>query len=107
MATGADWESIGKGKRAKVSALLPVKWKISEPVPDACSLPDATEYPRSFLTQCETEITEAFTAQALVRKIADRTFTAVQATTAFCRRATMAHQLVSPPCADYTIRLPR
>ena len=49
MATGADWESIGKGKCAKVSALLPEKWKISEPVPEACRLPDATRVPSFFL----------------------------------------------------------
>ena len=71
MATGADWASTGKGKRVKVSALLPAKWKIGEPVPDPCSLPNATEYPGSFLTQSEIGITEAFTAQALVRKIVD------------------------------------
>ena len=44
MATGADWESIGKGKRAKVSALLPAKWKSVNlyPTPVAFPTPPST-----------------------------------------------------------------
>ena len=89
-----DWQQIGQQKREAITALLPTHWKLPEPLPDANTLPNATEYPRSFLTQRELAITESHTVQQLLQKLADRTYTAIEVTSAFCHRATIAHQLV-------------
>ena len=88
------WEAIGRQKRETIASLLPPQWKLPEPIPDASSLRDATNYPRSFLTEREIAITETHTAQQLLQKLADRTYTATEVTSAFCHRATIAHQLV-------------
>lgn len=47
------------------------------------------------LTDREIHITEAFDATALLEKLGSREFTAVEVTTAFCKRAAIAHQLTS------------
>ena len=90
-----DWERIAYEKRESIRALLPKDWTAGEPAPSTSKLPNATEYPRSFLTQREIDITEKYTAQELVSKLADRTYTSVEVTSAFCPRATIAHGLVS------------
>lgn len=89
-----DWQRIGQQKRATIDSLLPSQWKLPEPVPNASTLPNATHFPRNFLTQRELAITETHSAQQLLQKLADRTYTATEVTSAFCHRATIAHQLV-------------
>ena len=93
-----NWEQTGEAKRESIHALLPAKWKSSEPVPNASSLPNATSYPRSFLTEREIEITENYEAHELVVEMSKRRMTSVEVTSAFCHRATIAHELVSLSC---------
>ncbi|KAK4506860.1 hypothetical protein PRZ48_000593 [Zasmidium cellare] len=56
---------------------------------------DVTTIPQScgLLTQEELDITENYDLVALSEAIASRKFTSVQVTSAFCRRAAIAHQL--------------
>ena len=90
-----DWQHIGQQKRESIASLLPPQWKLPEPIPNANILSDVTNYPNSFLTEREVAITENHTAKQLLRKLADRTYTATEVTSAFCHRATIAHQLVN------------
>lgn len=87
-----DWQRIGQQKRETIDSLLPPQWKLPEPVPDANTLPNATDHPCNFLTQCEVAIIETYSAQQLLQKLADRTYTATEVTSAFCHGATIAHQ---------------
>lgn len=99
-----EWQHIAQQKRESIMSLLPPEWRLPEPLPDATDLPNATNYPRSFLTQREIAITETHTAQQLVQLLADRTYSAVEVTSAFCHRATIAHQLVRSREITYLIR---
>ena len=90
-----DWQDIGQQKREAIASLLPPQWKLPGPIPDANVLSDATSYPSSFLTEREIAITEDHTADQLLQKLADRTYSAIEVTSAFCHRATIAHQLVN------------
>ena len=89
-----EWERVGQRKRESIMSLLPTKWQLPEPLPSSRDLPNATEYPHLFLDQREIAITESYTAQQLVQHLAERTYSAVEVTNAFCHRATIAHQLV-------------
>ena len=89
-----DWQHIGQLKRESIDSLLPSQWKLPVPVPDANTLPNATDFPSNFLTQREIAITETHSAQQLLQKLADRTYAATEVTSAFCHRATIAHQVV-------------
>lgn len=88
------WQRIGREKRQSVHALLPENWRVKV-VPTAAELPDATAFPRSLLSEHELAITEDNTADQLVQQLAAGSFSAVEVTSAFCHRATIAHQLVS------------
>ena len=70
---------------------------------DTSSLPpddqlDVRDVPRTSgkLSARELEITELDEVDVLLARLADRTYTALEVATAFCRRATLAHQLVRP-----------
>lgn len=56
---------------------------------------DVTGIPRAcgLLTEKELQITEQYDAPALVKELASGSLTSVEVTTAFCKRAAIAHQL--------------
>lgn len=97
--TTNDWETIASNKRASVAALIPPKWLVAkENLPTEDRL-DVTSFPSEsgVLTEKEVEITESLSATELVDKIAKGVYSSVEVTTAFCKRAVIAHQLVSSP----------
>lgn len=95
--TTNDWETIAANKRASVAALIPPKWLVPTDSLPAQERLDVTSFPgeSGILSDKEMEITESLSATELVEKIAKGLYSAVEVTTAFCKRAVIAHQLVS------------
>lgn len=90
-----SWSDIGLAKRAKRDSLIPESWKIDTSlyndhdtvldVPVTCGV----------LTSREIDITSNYDAVDIVAKIRAAIFSAEEVTTAFCKRAAIAQQLVS------------
>lgn len=105
------WEERGAEKRKSCAALIPTSWRIPDqalaglerPLEKSRNNVFALDTVRAsqILTPRELEITEKFDVTNLLRYLADGTFTAVEVTTAFSKRAAIAQQLVrgflSPP----------
>ena len=91
------WQQTVISKRATLDSLLPMRWKLDQSA--ISSLEDTnnvTCIPEKYLSVREIEITEKYTASDLVTAISSGAITALEVTEAFCHRATIAHQLVSP-----------
>lgn len=95
MADRHSWQSTTQRKRDALDALLPADFR-PDNVPSAEEQRDVTQYIQQFLSASERDITENHSAGALVGKLASGDVTATDVTRAFCHRATIAHQLVSP-----------
>jgi amidase len=95
-ASTSSWKAIGQRKRESVQALLPASFRI-EKVPPPEEQRDVTRYVRQFLSEKELDITENYSAEALVAKLASSSFSSADVVSAFIHRATIAHQLVSFP----------
>ncbi|KAL5360771.1 amidase signature domain-containing protein [Aspergillus floccosus] len=89
------WEEIAQAKREYRDNSIPKEWRLQ-----AGQIPDGRlnvlEVPVEcgILTPREIEITEA-DAVMLVQKIIEREFSSYEVTLAFCKRASIAHQLVN------------
>jgi amidase len=96
MASQPDWKSFLAAKKADQASRIPAEWKLPEEITSLVSpesSASAFELFRrtSILTQLEHEITEKYDATSLLARIATGQFTALEATTAFCKRAAVAH----------------
>ncbi|KAF9888995.1 hypothetical protein FE257_008165 [Aspergillus nanangensis] len=89
-----SWQSIAKRKQAALEELLPATYRL-ESVPSPEDQPNVVGYIRQFLSPAELEITEKFSAEALLTRITTGALSATEVAKAFCHRATMAHQLVN------------
>lgn len=81
-------------KRADQLALIPAEWRLS-PVPSIDSQPDALAYIRRILTKRELVLTEETDITVLLRKLSSGELTSLELTTAFAKRAALAHQLTT------------
>lgn len=81
-------------KRANQLALIPAEWRLS-PVPSIDSQPDALAYIRRILTKRELVLTEETDITILLRKLSSGELTSLELTTAFAKRAALAHQLTT------------
>jgi amidase len=90
------WREISTHARAIRDSKIPSSWLLKN-LTTYSQQSDVTSVPRScgLLTPLELEITESYTAPALVSAISEKKFTAVEITTAFCKRAAIAQQLVN------------
>jgi amidase len=95
----SPWEAIVARKREQVAAALPAEWRLpqhlldeirQDPTANVLGVPAEC----GLLTPREIEITQDHDAVALVAKLASNRFTASEVTTAFCKRAAIATQLV-------------
>lgn len=86
------WEELVADKRARLEKTIPAEWKI-QTLPTEDSVID---YPTKsgLLSAKELEITNS-TATDLVAKLATGELKSYDVTLAFCKRAALAHQLVS------------
>lgn len=92
-----SWQPIADARRNKINNAIPASHRIPPAylerladtrnvigVPDSCGV----------LTQREIDITSISSATKLLEDIRGRVYTSVEVTTAFCKRASIAHQLV-------------
>lgn len=87
-----SWEERAADKRNRINDSIPQEWKIqSLPIEDS-----VFDFPKKsgILSDQELAITES-SASDLVKKLAQGELKAVDVTVAFCKRAALAHQLVS------------
>ena len=92
--TTTSWQEQVTDKRKRLQALIPPEWTIA-PVPD--EQVDVLDVPQTcgLLTDRELEITNTLDVTVLLQKLANAEWSAVEVTTAFSKRAIIAHQVVS------------
>ncbi|KAI0778153.1 general amidase [Trametes elegans] len=90
----AKWQEHVQHKRELQKAAIPKEWVIT-PVPKEQA--NVLDVPKScgMLTERELEITEATDITMLLNKLASAEWSAVEVTTAFSKRAVIAHQVVN------------
>jgi amidase len=90
-------QNIGAQAQGAVLDSIPPKWKLSTEIISQAKKGRSIDVPRSCgkLTAAQIEITEQ-TATELLQKISESIYTSVEVTEAFCARAAIAHQLVTP-----------
>lgn len=87
-----SWEKTASDKKARIAASIPPEWRLKvEPTEDS-----VMDYPKKsgIMTADELAITES-NATDLVAQMAVGKLTSVAVTTAFCKRAALAHQLTN------------
>jgi amidase len=85
------WEKTAADKKARIAASIPEEWRIkSRPTGDS-----VMDFPKKsgIMSAEELAITES-TATDLVAQMSSGKLTSVAVTTAFCKRAALANQLV-------------
>lgn len=89
----AYWQDLIADKRRRQQESIPKEWVIQVPPADVLNV---ICVPREcgLLTQRELEITELDNVSVLLKKLSSSEWTAVEVTTAFAKRAVIAHQLV-------------
>jgi amidase len=100
--TIAPWQQVAAAKQAARDALIPSEWLLPRGKYD--DLLDVTSVPATcgILSPSELKITES-SADVILARVREGAWTAVGVTTAFCKRAAIAQQLVSRlPIADNT-----
>jgi amidase len=85
------WEDIAADKRSRLESTIPQEWRLKS-IPSEDNVMDVPKK-SGILTDKEIAITES-SAVDLVEKLASKQLTSVDVTTAFCKRAAIAHQLV-------------
>ncbi|KAI9052723.1 hypothetical protein LZ554_002999 [Drepanopeziza brunnea f. sp. 'monogermtubi'] len=95
-----SWQSLASAHREVAASKIPPEWKLPSSVTDPVSETSTQEVlsiPRTcgILSEKEIEITENYSAVTLLEHLASGRFTSVEVTTAFCKRAAIAQQLVS------------
>jgi amidase len=88
------WMQRVADKRRRQLEAIPKEWLIEPPSQDILNV---TEIPTrsEILTPKEVEITECLDVDALLAKLASGEWSSVEVTTAFYKRAIIAHRLVS------------
>jgi len=89
------WQEIAAEKKARQTASIPKEWLITPPADDVL---DVTDVPAKcgLLSARDLEITTVSDATVLLQKLATGEWSSVEVTTAFCKRAVIAHQVVRP-----------
>lgn len=89
----SDWRLRCDERKRKQEEEIPSEWRIKSPPENQCSVLDV---PRTCgqLNDREILITETVDIDFLLRKLACGEWTSVEVTTAFYKRAVIAHQLV-------------
>lgn len=91
--TIATWKHQAREKRVQQAASIPPQWRLAS-IPPFTS---ARDYIRDsgLLSETELQITEITDARVLQQKLHSRDLTALDVTTAFCKRAAIAQQLTT------------
>jgi amidase len=99
----ADWRALVAAKRKQLDSQIPLEWRLSDDflasVPADGHLIEADLVRQSgILADKELDITESYSAVDLLQRLSGGGFSSVDVTTAFCKRAAIAQQLVSYIC---------
>lgn len=97
---GTNWQDLVATKKQECEQKIPTDWRLS-----ADLLASAKQTPRlieadiprrsGLLSELELDVTENYTASQLLVKLASGHVCSLDVTTAFCKRAAIAQQLVS------------
>ncbi len=95
-----DWKEVVSQKRAEVAKGLPQEWRLPSSILDTISASadiSVLDVPGTcgLLTAKELGITEQHDAVELIAKMAAKELSSSEVTLAFCKRAAVAHQVVS------------
>ncbi|RFU30110.1 hypothetical protein B7463_g6202, partial [Scytalidium lignicola] len=97
MASTQSWEKIVEKKREAVNGRIPKEWRLSTSDLERYKQSEkgVLHVPREsgLLSAAEVKITESYDAVSLVSEIKSGALSAVEVTTAFCKRAAIAQQL--------------
>lgn len=96
--TGKDWRSISLARQNETNNAIPKSHRLPPVVFEGLQDPrNLISIPETcgILSQRELEITSTPSTTRLLADIRNRVYTAVEVTMAFCKRASIAHQLVS------------
>lgn len=96
----ASWQELVAVKQEQCDKKIPVEWRLREKQLAHASQNVRlleTDVPRhsGILSEAELDITEAYSASDLLRKLSTGQVGSVEVTTAFCKRGAIAQQLVS------------
>lgn len=107
----ASWQIKVAEKQKQSLAAIPEAWRLPESITKTLSYPleekpnrlIELDIPRKsgILSDKELEITEQNTVAQLLSKLASGELTSLEVTTAFCKRAAIAQQLVGAPLSFY------
>lgn len=94
-----DWQALVDQKLIDRASRIPPAWKLSSDLtelvrPDASTSAFDLLRRTALLSPREIEVTETYSAESLVELLATRQITSLEVTTAFCKRAAIAQQLV-------------
>lgn len=88
-----DWETIVDAKKISQLHKIPFAWRIPKWEKLAATDLRPVVHRCNILTELEIEITSIISVPELADKISNRTYTALEVVTAFCKTAAIAHQL--------------
>ncbi|KAG6027988.1 hypothetical protein E4U41_000797 [Claviceps citrina] len=95
-----DWRDLVAKKRKQVDSEIPTSWRLDDALV-ASALKSGklleADIPRrsGIMSPQEIELTEQYSAEQLLRRLANAEVTCLAVTTAFCKRAAIAQQLTS------------
>ena len=97
--TVKDWRTTVAQKREQLASAVPSEWRLDDKLlaslPQNANLIEADIPRRSgILSEEELQITETYTAEELLQQLAAGGLSSLAVTTAFCKRAAIAQQLV-------------
>jgi amidase len=102
--SSTTWESSVAAKQKSCLDKIPAEWRLPTSVTNALEMPLAErsnhvmemDIPRKsgIMTDRELDITEGWTVEELLSKLRDGTFSSLEVTLAFSKRAAIAQQLV-------------
>ncbi|KAH7086058.1 amidase signature domain-containing protein [Paraphoma chrysanthemicola] len=95
-----EWQPLVDKKRQDLRAQIPPEWILPKHITDMVNHTSTSSafdllQSTSLLTPKEKEITENYTAAALIRLMSQSELTSLEVTTAFCKRAAIAQQLTN------------
>ncbi|KAJ6781381.1 hypothetical protein PWT90_04327 [Aphanocladium album] len=101
----ADWENKVAERRQQLSSKIPAEWRLKPELLGELKTPveqsDNNVLELGFckrsgiLSQKELDITESYTVSKLLEELASGKLTALEVTTAFCKRTAIGHQLIN------------
>ncbi|EIM86154.1 amidase [Stereum hirsutum FP-91666 SS1] len=91
-----SWKKVAHAKQEERLRKIPDKWRLPSHTLPSSETFDVLSFPElsGFFSDAELAITKA-TASHIVQNVASKTWTAVQVTEAFCKRASVAQQLLN------------